>query len=197
MTNYSTDAIYTPAMFPTGSAIGGSPQATANLLNSFQHPVALNGRDFWAADSKLLFKVTDNFKITVAGDYQSEDDSAGQGYYNLTPPITQAYLTGLLTAFGFNPSLPQGFVSQHGNFTGAVGNEQNQRLDESGVSVTAVWNAPLVDVTSISAFRDQHSAFISGSDAGPAVDVGVQVDNHRHYWYQELEVFRPGTAHSI
>ena len=38
MPNYSPASLYTPAMFPSGSSIGGSPQATANLLNSFHVP---------------------------------------------------------------------------------------------------------------------------------------------------------------
>ena len=116
--------------------------------------MGLNSRDFWATDNKLLFKVTDNFKVTSPAT-SSKDDSAGQGYYNLTPAITQANLTP-----GSSLRSDSIRISRRALYLRA--RQIHDRLGKqsrikgsmkSGVSVTALWNAPSVDVTSITAFR--------------------------------------------
>ena len=84
---------YTAAMFPVNGAGGpgtasffGTPAQTAAFFNSGL--LAKKGHvseDFWAVSGKLLFKPSDTFKITFAGDYSKKDDDTGNSGYNTTP----------------------------------------------------------------------------------------------------------------
>jgi iron complex outermembrane recepter protein len=185
--NLDSSSPYTAAMFPSGSAFG-TPAETADLLNSHVHPdPGLDNQDYWASDDKMLLKPTDSLKITVAGDYSAKVDSGGSANVDITPAYAQAYLTGLLTAFGFNPNLPPGVDrGANGSFTLSEGDAAYVDTWDYGGSVTAVWSAPSVDVTSISAYRGQTTNFASGANGGSAPDVDEEVDIHRDFAYQEL-----------
>jgi iron complex outermembrane receptor protein len=177
---------YTPAMFPGNTSLG-TPQATANYLNGtiFHRPA--NQRDFWATDGKLLFRPADTFKVTLAADYILKNDTVGDAYQKQDPAITQAVLSGILTSFGVPNHLPPGFEQQGGgNFAVSEGDNLKNRIEEYGTSATAVWNAPGVDVTSISAYRRSLTDFIAGAFGSTAPDVTAIVSSYRYYWYQEL-----------
>ena len=186
--NLAPTAPYTAANFPNGSFIG-SPAATAAFFNGGQQaPSGVDNQDFWAAEGKLLFKPTDNFKITIAGDVSNKDDSNGNAPDNLTPGFTQAVLGGLFQGIaGITTNFPAGFVQ--GNtpkFTTAAGFPGFVKLHDYGVSATIVLNLPGVDLTSISAYRNQHTQFFDDLNSSSEASEVVSVNNYKHYYYQEL-----------
>jgi iron complex outermembrane receptor protein len=139
-------------------------------------------------------KPTDNFKITFAGDYSNKDDSSGNALRGLTPAWVQGTLTGYLGFFaGTAPNLPPGFViGNTPKFTTAISTPGFVRLKDDGASATAVLNLPGVDLTSISAYRFQHTQFIIDLAASSAPLFAALVDNTKHYFYQEVRAV--GTA---
>lgn len=194
--NTATSNPYTAAMFPAGSFLG-TPAQTAAYFNSSVHPPhGLANQNFWATDEKLLLKLSDNFKITFAYDYNDKADTNGNQNVNVTPAYTQSilsfYFNGLNTITGgfvpnINAQLPAGFEQGgSGKFTTSVGDTSYTNTKDDGASATAVWNAPGFDVTSISAYRSQHTGFAAGANAGTAPDSSYTVFNHRHLFYQEL-----------
>jgi iron complex outermembrane receptor protein len=186
---------YTAANFPTGSAVG-TPAQTAAYLNSGVNPRSgLGSQDFWAGDGKLLFKPTENFKITIAGDYSLKQDTFGDQYINQTPAVTQSLsLVPLLASFGFPAVLPAGFVQGSGKFQAANGSAATNSLSDSGVSATAVWSLPAVDLTSITANRRQ-TAHTYDDLANASVPV-VTADTYiwREFFYQELRAVSTNTG---
>jgi iron complex outermembrane receptor protein len=187
--NISTDSSpYTAAMFPAGSALGSGAQ-TAAILNSGLRPS--NGYDdqsLTATDAKLLFKPAESFKLTLSGDYTQKTGTAGGQLVQTNPANNQATLTGLLTAFlGVTPELPANFLKCcDGKFTTSMGLPTIVDLLDDGGSAAAVWNAPGVDLTSISAYRYQQTEFYTdlGADTVPVEAVDVRIS--RHFVYQEL-----------
>jgi iron complex outermembrane recepter protein len=183
----TTSTPYTAAMFPTGSAVG-TPTQTAALLNSQVHP--LNGyadQDFWSGNLKVLVKPTDNFKITFSGDWNDKIDTGGNDLYNATPGVTQAFTSGLLGAFGFNPQIPAGFIrGAAGAFTTTKGVAGTTDLRDDGGSATAVLSLPGVDITSISAYRTQRTDYYDDFAETTVPLVLGTVINDKHFFYQEL-----------
>ena len=185
--NNPNPAPYTAAMFPTGSFLG-SPQATASTLNSYVHPPSgVANQDFWATDDKLLLKFSDTFKITLAGDYNYKFDTNGTGNVNLTPALTQGALSEYLGLFGFNPHLPPGLdQATHSKYSSSMGLTPFVDTWDYGGSVTAIWNAPGIDITSISAARGQSTSFGSESSFATVPDVNYTVFTHHDFQYQEF-----------
>ena len=200
--NISTDrAPYTAAMFPGGSILG-TAQQTADFFNSGVDPS--NGYDdqsLSAADAKLLIKPVDDFKLTFAGDYAIKTDSGGGQIYQGDPAYNQATLVGLLQLFtGANPQLPPSFLQgPDGKFTTSMGLPTPVNLIDYGMSSTAEWNAPGVDVTSISAYRYQQTYFFTDLGADTVPVESVTVHNFKHFFYQELRAVSsgPGPFHYL
>ncbi|HTV95142.1 MAG TPA: TonB-dependent receptor [Steroidobacteraceae bacterium] len=181
-------APYTAAMFPGGSVLGSAAQ-TAAFFNSGVNPeLGYDDGSFTASDAKLLIKFTDNFKLTIAGDDSIKTDSDGGQLYQTNPANNQTTLTGLLDLFtGANAQLPAGFLyGPSGKFTMAMGLPAPVDLIDNGISATAVWSLPGVDLTSISAYRHQMTNFFSELGADNVPVESVLVRNFKHFTYQEL-----------
>jgi iron complex outermembrane receptor protein len=178
---------YTAANFPGGSAVGNAAQ-TAAFFNSGVDSHGTADADFYAFDGKILVKPTDNFKVTFAGDFSNKNDSGGNQLMQVSPAITQGVLEGFLGAYaGANPDLPPGFLK--GNlpkFTSSINSPGFVDLKDFGGSATAVLNLPGVDLTAISAYRGQHTDFLTDLGAASVPLFGANVDNVKHYEYQEL-----------
>ena len=95
---------------------------------------------------------------------------------------------GTITAFtGYNANLPPGFIpGSDGKFTTSMGLPTVVNLVDNGISATAVWNAPGVDLTSISAYRHQFTNFYTDLAASSVPSDAVSVKNYKHFTYQEL-----------
>jgi iron complex outermembrane recepter protein len=191
--NLAPASFYTPAMFTTG-VLGMTPAASAAFFNSGQKNADVGNQNFWAVDGKLLLKPTENLKITIAGDYSNKDDSQGNAQWENSPAYEQGTFKGL---FGFLvgelggaanlAAFPANFLQ--GNppkFQVSNGGPGFVRLKDWGVSGTAVLTTDSVDFTSITAFRKQHTQFIDDLGASTLASTAALVDNHKHYFYQEL-----------
>jgi iron complex outermembrane receptor protein len=178
---------YTAADF-VGNSFIGTPAQTAAFLSSANDPRGLADENFWAVDGKLLIKPTDNFKITIAGDFSNKNDSSGNALYTTTPANNQGSLAGFLAAdAGATTNLPPGFIiGNPGKFKVAVAYPGFVKLKDSGESATAVWNLPGVDLSSITAYREQHTDFITDLAASSAPLFAADVNNVKHYFYQEF-----------
>jgi iron complex outermembrane receptor protein len=185
--NIASATPYSAANFPGGSFIGTAAQSAA-FFNSANDPRGIADANFYAVDGKLLVKPTDNFKITLAADASNKDDSSGNGLYQIAPAVPQGTLGGLLAGFaGAKPNLPAGFIiGNTPKFTVAVAYPGFVRLKDSGESATAVLTLPAVELTSITAYRYQHTQFITDLAAGSVPLFSALVDNLKHYFYQEL-----------
>ncbi len=182
---------YQPSMFtPTPKAVPGlTPTIIADTLNSGVSPSAgYNDASFTASDAKLLIKFSDTFKLTIAGDDSIKTDSDGGAIYQTEPAVTQGAVAGTITAFtGYNANLPPGFIpGSDGKFTTSMGLPTVVNLVDNGISATAVWNAPGVDLTSISAYRHQFTNFYTDLAASSVPSDAVSVKNYKHFTYQEL-----------
>ena len=108
--------------------------------------------------------------------------------YQTEPLVTQAAVAGTINAFtGFNVNLPPGFIAgSDGKFTTSMGLPTVVNLIDNGISGTAVWNGPGVDVTSISAYRHQFTNFYTDLAASSVPSDSVSVRNYKQFVYQEL-----------
>jgi iron complex outermembrane recepter protein len=200
---------YTPAMFPVNNAGGvagaasflGTPAETAAVLNSGL--VAKEGHvseDFWAVSGKLLFRPSDSFKITFAGDYSKKDDDTGNSGYNTTP----AYPVGVLAAFlgpppvgligsSTTPALLSSFVVPiTEDFTTAQRGAGFAKLKDWGVSATAVLELGGVDITSITSYRKNKSEFLTELGSHPFAMLEAHVPLEKKTFYQELRAVSTG-----
>ena len=178
---------YTAANFPGGSALGTAAQ-TAAFLNSGIDSHGTADADFYAFDSKILFKPTDNFKFTIAGDFSNKTDSSGNQLAQVSPAVTQGVLGAFLGLYaGATPDLPPGFLKGYTTkFVSTINSPGFVDLKDFGISGTAVWSLPGVDLTAISAYRGQHTDFLTDLGAASVPLFGADVDNVKHYEYQEL-----------
>jgi iron complex outermembrane receptor protein len=185
--NVALAAPYSAADF-TGNSFIGTPAQTAAFLNSANDPRGLADEDFYAVNAKLLLKPLDNLKITFAGDFSNKNDSSGNALTSTTPGAVQGTLTGFLAAdAGATANLPPGFIiGNTPKFTVAVAYPGFVRLKDSGESATAVLSLPGVDLTSITAYRYQHTEFVTDLAAASSPLFAADVDNLKHYFYQEL-----------
>jgi iron complex outermembrane recepter protein len=193
--NIAVSAPYTAAMFPVNNVAGsgtasfvGTPAQTAALLNSGVDNRDVNNANFWAVGGKLLIKPSDNFKITFAADYSNKDDSSGNSLVTQTPGVGQGTLQFFLNNYmGASSVLPPNFViGNTPKFVVANGSVGYVRLKDYGYSATAVLSAGDIDITSITAYRNQHTQFLDDLGNFSPPTYAANVDNHKHYWYQEL-----------
>ncbi len=189
---------YQASMFQGTPYPGVPPPAVmAGILNSgVTPPGGYADGSFTASDAKLLIKFSDTFKVTIAGDDSIKTDSDGGQLYQTNPANNQATLTGLIGSFtGYTAVLPPNFlVCCAGKFTTSGGLGSVVNLIDNGISGIAVWNAPGVDVTSISAYRHQYSNFFQdlGADTVPLESVSVR--NFKKFVYQELRAVSTNTG---
>jgi iron complex outermembrane receptor protein len=185
--NIASTAGYTASIFPNGSFLG-TPEQTAAILNSgVTSHKGLDNQNFWAFDTKLLVRPTDNFKITFAGDYSNKRDTGGNQIFAGEPGYLAGFATGLFEAFGIDAQFPANFFQGHtGNFTAERGIPVFTRLQDYGGSMTAVWSLPNVDLTSITAYRAQQTNFFEDLAASPVPLVDVLVQNRKWFLYQEF-----------
>jgi len=208
----NTDA-YTAAMFPANPALGGASgiigfgaggapilgtgDQVAALLNS-----GLVGKkgyateDFWAVSSKLLFRPSDNFKLTIAGDYSNKNDDNGNGLYNLTQDYAFAVAASLLNGYAGTNTTPallsQLAVRDIGKFETAQRGRGYVKLKDYGLSGTAVLSLDGVDLTSITAYRENKSRFLTELGFTPVNFLAAQVDIDKKTLYQELRAVSTG-----
>jgi iron complex outermembrane receptor protein len=174
-----------------------TPTTLAAILNSGVTPSAgYNDASFTASDAKLLIKFSDTLKLTIAGDDSIKTDSDGGAIFQTIPAYTQGYLAGTIGAFtGFTVNLPPGFVpGSGGKFTASMGLPTIVNLVDNGISGTAVWNGPGVDVTSISAYRHQFTNFFTELTGSSVPFESVSVRNFKHFAYQELRAVSTDTG---
>ena len=184
--NVASKTPYQASYFPGPTALG-TPAQTAAILNSGVSNKGVSNEDFWAVNTKVLIKPSDSFKLTLAGDFSNKNDSNGNGTYEVTPAFEQAVVSGTLAAFGIPNNLPAGFIQgKPGKFKVSNGDPGFVKLKDYGVSATAVWEGPGFDLTSISAYRRQHTMFIEDLGASTVPLTNAFVNNKKHFWYQEL-----------
>jgi iron complex outermembrane receptor protein len=179
---------YTASMFPTGSFLGTPAQTAAFFNSGVNIPKSTSNQNFWAVDSKLGVQVGSHLKLTFDADYNDKQDSNGLGSYVETPADDQATASALFSAFGINAVLPPGFIkTSTEKFTTFDGLGQPKAdLKDFGGSLTAVYSLPMMDLTSITAYRGNDSFYYQdGGLESPAV-LAYQVDNNKAYVYQEL-----------
>jgi iron complex outermembrane receptor protein len=194
--NINSPAPYTAAMFSGGSALGNAQQ-TADVLNSGHAPLrGYNNEDFFALSGKLLFQPSSNLSFTLAGDYSRKNDSGGSQTYLQTPELVQSVIAGYLGLFtGANPQLPPGFlIPITKKFTTSQGTPSQVDLEDYGGSLTAVLSLDNVELTSISAYRQQESLFYGDNAGGTVRFLEAVVNNHKHYYYQELRAVSTGSG---
>lgn len=184
--------------FPTGL----TPQQQANFLNSTDSPQhGFETGNTYTADTKLLWQASSHFKITLAGDYYNKGDTTGNQLQLTTPAYTQAYAVGTIDALtGFTANPLAGylktpgtfFMTEPGKWQAAFNDKQETDLHDWGGSITAVWNAPGADITSITAYRGQHTDYLVDL-ATSAIPFGeVDVNNEKHFFYQEVRAISTG-----
>jgi iron complex outermembrane receptor protein len=188
---------YTAANFPSGSFLG-TPAQTAAFFNQGVKPQASYGNgNFWAIDTKLLVKAGDNFKATLAVDYNEKKDDMGSQLYDTSPAYQSAVLQGTFLAIaGIQANIPSNFVKGAGpKFTVSSGQKNDVPLLDGGASLTLSYSAPTFDLTSISAYRFNRTTFTQDLSAGSVPVVGVApTTNNRHVYYQELRAVSTGTG---
>jgi iron complex outermembrane receptor protein len=178
---------YTAAMFPGGSELGNDATTAAALNSGVLPPAGYNDQSYLAAQGKLLIKPLDTLKFTLASDYSHKTDNDGNAFSDPTPAYNQASLAGFLSELiGANPVLPAGFIQGTGKFTTSMGMDGPVNTLDYGGSLTALWNASGVDVTSISAYRVNDTHLITNLAASTVPILSADVTIDRQYFYQEL-----------
>ena len=179
---------YSAANFPGGApAFGLNPQQTADFFNEATAHPKQQDQDFYAVQAKILLKPVENIRIVLAGDYNNKDDNTGSDQDNLIPSLTQAAVSGYFGALGITTNLPAGFVKGgNGKFTNAVGFPETTPVRDYGVSATITWNGPGFDLTSITAYRHQHTLFISDVNQASVPTIPLNVEFNKRFYYQEL-----------
>lgn len=215
--NITPNAVaYTPAMFPANPALGGASgilgfgaggapilgTATqfAALLNSgLSAKDSYVTEDFTAIGGKLLFRPSDRFKITIAGDYSEKNDDNGNGLYNLTPGYAVAVASSLFNANAGANTTPAGLFAigqpqATRKFTTAQRGEGYVKLKDYGVSGTAVLSLDNIDLTSITAYRENHSKFLTELGFLPFNFLAASVNIDKSTFYQELRAASTGAG---
>ena len=188
--NVATPGRYTAANFPSGSYLG-TPQQTADFFNSaIDLPKGTGDQDFWSVDSKLRVDLTDNFRVTLAGDYSEKKDSSGAAVVNTTPALLQGTFGALLSAYGINAVLQPGFVQAvSGKFKAAYSyGDPEVNLEDYGGSVTAAYTTPIGEITSITSYRKQKSYYQAEGAYGNPPFIPEVVAINKRAFYQELRL---------
>ena len=189
---------FTADMFPVNDVVGpgtasifGTPQQTADFLNSGNSSKsAYSTEDFWAVSTKLLVKPTDRLKITLAADYSRKNDDNGNGLYNETPEFATGallfYLNNFIGASATSASLSPLNVHVTQDFATAQRGDGYVKLRDYGVSGTAVYSLDSVDITSITAYRENKSRFQTELGFTPFNFLAAGVDIDKSTFYQEF-----------
>jgi iron complex outermembrane recepter protein len=184
---------YTAADFAGNGNVFGvlplTPAGQAAFLNNFDSPQnGFESQNTYTANTKLRWTPFEHFSATLAGDYYYKEDTDGSQLQLATPAYTQGYVTGLngLAGLGFTPNLPPGFVQQQRKWDAGYNTPENVGLKDWGSSLTAIYNAPFADFTSITAYRSQHTLLNQDLGAATVTDGGITVDNEKYFFYQEL-----------
>ena len=207
---------YTPAMFPANPALGGaagilgfSATGAPILGTAAQFAAQLNAglsakdsyvtEDFTAVGGKLLFRPSDRFKITIAGNYSEKNDDNGNGLYNLTPGYAVAVASSLFNANAGANTTPAGLFAigqpqATRKFTTAQRGEGYVKLKDYGVSGTAVLSLDAIDLTSITAYRENHSKFLTELGFLPFNFLAARVNIDKSTFYQELRAASTGAG---
>jgi iron complex outermembrane receptor protein len=198
--NTATKAL-TAAMFPNGAVLpvangttpvapglyAYTPQQTADLFNRDLNNRPLGDQDLWAFKGKLRMELSDTFAVTLGGGYANKRDNVSGTLVDTTPAATAAALPGVFATFGIATNFPPGLVPQTtGKWSMSQGFPAYSYLKDWNLSSTAVWNAPGVDLTSITAYRKQHSEFSGDAVTTSVVGIPLLLDFRRKYFYQEL-----------
>jgi iron complex outermembrane receptor protein len=194
--NVAFAAPYTAAMFPSGSFLGAPAQTAAYFNSGVRPPKGLANQDAWSGDVKLLLKPADNFKVTVAYDHSDKGDSTGAQFYQEFPAYALAVAqNGFFGQAGIAAQLPQSLaVSGTGKFTTSKPVPSRQNIRDYGGSVTAVLSLPGVDLTSISAYRANHSLYYDDIENLPIPTLQVTSGYRRRFFYQEVRAISTGAG---
>lgn len=215
--NITPNAVaYTPAMFPANPALGGASgilgfgaggapilgtaaQFAALLNSGLSAKDSYVTEDFTAIGGKLLFRPSDRFKITIAGDYSEKNDDNGNGLYNLTPGYAVAVASSLFNANAGANTTPAGLFAigqpqATRKFTTAQRGEGYVKLKDYGVSGTAVLSLDNIDLTSITAYRENHSKFLTELGFLPFNFLAASVNIDKSTFYQELRAASTGAG---
>jgi iron complex outermembrane recepter protein len=161
-------------------------------FNATLSPGKLNNQDLWSVDGKLRVQLTDDFKITIAGDYTDKHDADGNGWLNTTPQLTYGTYLFLAGLFGVqNPVAPWPSLSLKSNSSyGAY--KHKSWTEDYGTSAKMELAMGGVDVTSITAFRWNNSQFQGDIGASPVPIAGFSTNFKRNFFYQELRAVSTG-----
>jgi iron complex outermembrane receptor protein len=189
----------------------------AQALDSGTKVSHMNNQDFWAFNGKMLFR-GDGFKVTLAGDYQNSPDSNGGGWQafyqgdTLAPGAPQYGVYQFLMG-AFSPTcavdpvncstgekifgqptagaiLPKAYVfkKRQTAFDTLGSIETHGFTKDYGASAKADVDMPGFVLTSITAFRWNHSRFRGDIGVGNVPIAGFETNFVRRSFYQELRM---------
>ena len=190
--NIATANPLTAANFPNGSFLGTPAQTAAFFNGGINPPKGLGNQNFWAIDGKVLFKPTEDIKITLDGDYSKKHDSEGNQWYNPNNAASLAGAQGLFGAFGITTNFANLYPAL-GKFQTQTSNPSAANLVDYGGSAKVEWELPGFTLEDITAYRKQHSLYEQNFPHPVSLDVPV-VDNHKHYFYEELRAVSTGSG---
>jgi iron complex outermembrane receptor protein len=184
--NLARPAPLTAAMFPGGSFVGG-PQQTADFFNIGLVAPQLNDQDFWAVRGKVLFQPSDDFEIMLAADAYDKHDNNGRATEISDPAFSQQAIVGLYNSLGVSPVFPEGFVGGSSRkYTTSAAPDSFVHTKEASLSGTVKWRIGELDLTSITAYRDQKTRGAVNTLSGQIAAVAVKVQYDKHFIYQEF-----------
>jgi iron complex outermembrane receptor protein len=159
--------------------------------NALARPGKLSEQDFWAIDTKLRLNFSDNFKVTLQGDYNDKHDTAAGEQLDLDPNTTYATYAAFAASVGLTPVAPWPRVTLKSNKVyGAIPNKN--WLTDYGGSGKAELSLDGVDITSITAARFQRTTYQADIGGAPVSVAGFYTLFKRHYFYQELRAVSNG-----
>ena len=166
------------------------PGGAANPFNTFAHPGKLQNQNVWSGDTKLRVNLTDDVKVTIGGDYTRKHDADGNGWINTTPALTYGTYVFLAGLFGITPVAPWPNLTIDQNKS--YGIPSKSWTTDYGASGKIEASLGGVDLTSITAYRNNHSQFQGDIGAGAVPIAGFTTNFKRHFVYQELRAVSSG-----
>jgi iron complex outermembrane receptor protein len=187
----------TAANFPNGSYLGTPAQTAAFFNGGVNPPKGLGNQNFWAIDGKMLFKPTEDLRITLDADYSKKHDSEGNQWFNPDNKASQAGAEELFGLFGIKADFSN-LYPPIGKFQTTTSNPSAANLVDYGGSLKIDWDLPGFTLTNITAYRKQHSLYEQNFPHPVSLDVPI-VNNHKHYLYEEIRAVStgPGPFHWI
>jgi iron complex outermembrane recepter protein len=169
------------------------PPGTSSFFgdpNSVIRRGELNNADFYALDGKLRFDFSDNFKLTLSGDYSKKADGDGNGWVQKNLPLNYLVYRGLAMQAGISNPVGPWPASERDTAYDAVGSYSN--TEDYGGSARAELALDHVDLISITAFRWNNSNFRGDIGGAPVPMAGFETDFDRNNFYQELRAVSSG-----